>query len=744
MIHEVLLALSGHPSPLFDKNTADGNISHDGVPLLSPSERALLQSIGRLSELHRELRSQLDAIALSHHSTVCRAVANSIRQTHLARFQKKILDVESRILTKDASIVGAYEIVPLASVVGEFDVWHRRMGWYWDLTCFMRSVHSSQRGEECSGASLIDKLRAEAQTGFPDLEESAMELSRVAETAWLQQVSSWIMHGKLPVHGANDFFIKSDGDSIDGGVARFRKDNNHLPKFVLPSTASSILFVGKSIHQVRHYDQQSQIHAKLQAPGVQYSQLANAHLKHLSSLSLPIVPAQMARAVSVVRRSLSQNILQHLLPLEDIMVLLSCLRRYFLLEDGEFTLALVHEAEARIQARWQSMGKLLQQDPIKALQGLAIKEAELNQTLGQTWKTLAMRDDTEENLAFDFARKNIILSLPRKSSSRPTTSDSITAASPQVSSIAFNDTLFPSAADLILEITPPLDLFISKREVETYSAISSYLMSVRRSHLRLADLWRRTPVRREHPAPPGPRSNATEAGRAAQAPARKRATKRAIAARRVWATCSAAMCLLSETAAYLEGEIIRCSWECFEAWLQEPADAGDKSAGAQTDVDATSKPAQRDPETLAAGHRAFLAALTYALFLTDVPYTKELRSLLNNVDQLIALFIRLLDVQQKIDLDQEAGLEVAHIEEDEGKIALELDRARKRVDSDLKSVINRLRQLDHERIGAGRYLDLSRVETGGFEPWKGGGVDRLLMKLEFGRVRDDGYGYDII
>ena len=743
MIHEVLLALSGHPSPLFDKSIAGENISHDGAPLLSPSEQALLQSIGRLSELHRELKSQLDAVALSHHSTVCRAAANSIRQTHLARFQKKILDVESRILTKDASIVGAYEIVPLASVVGEFDVWHRRIGWYWDLTCFMRSVRSSQRGEECSGASLIDKLRAEAQTGFPDLEESAMELSRVAETAWLRQVSSWIMHGKLPVHGADDFFIKSDGDSVDGGVARFRKDNSLLPKFVLPATASSILFVGKSIHQVRHYDQQSQIRAKLQAPGVHYSQLANAHLKHLSSLSLPIVPAHMARAVSVIRRSLSQNILQHLLPLEDIMVLLSCLRRYFLLEDGEFTLALVQEAEARIQARWQSMGKLLQQDPIKALQGLAIKEAELNQTLGQTWKTLAMRDDAED-LAFDFARKNITLSLPRKSSSRPTTSDSITAASPQVSSIAFNDTLFPSAADLILEITPPLDLFISKREVETYSAISAYLTSVRRAHLRLADLWRRTPVRREHPAPPGPRSNATDAGRAAQAPARKRASKRAVAARRVWATCSAAMSLLSETAAYLEGEIIRCSWECFEVWLKEPANAADKTDGAQTDVDPTSQPAQRDPETLAAGHRAFLAALTYALFLTDVPYTKELRSLFNNVDQLIALFIRLLDVQQRIDVDQDAGLEVAHIEEDEKKIALELDRARKRVDSDLKSVINRLRQLDHERIGAGRYLDLSRVETGGFEPWKGGGVDRLLMKLEFGRVRDDGYGYDII
>jgi hypothetical protein len=742
MLHEIFLALSGHPSPIFGKGSVE-DVSHDGVALLSPSEKALLKSIGQLAEIHRHLRTQLEAIASSHHSTICRSVANSIRQTHLSRFQDKILDVERRILVKDTSVVGAYDIVPLASVVGEFDGWHRRMGWYWDITSFMRSNSSSNRGEERSGASLIDKLRAEAQTGFPDIEANATELTRVAETAWLRQVSSWIMHGKLPVHGADDFFVQPE-PGIEGQVGHFRKDIKLLPKCVIPTSASSILFIGKSIHQVRHYEQQSQLQAKTQIPKIQHGHLANAHLKHLSSLSLPIIPAQLARAVSAIRMSLSQNILQHLLPLQDIMTLLSCLRRYFLLEDGEFTLALVQEAEVRIHARQHSMGKLLQQDPVKALQGLTVKNAELNQTLGQTWKALAMRDETEENPAFEFARENVTLSAPSKTIARPSTSDSVTAASPKMSTIAFNDMLFPSAAHLALDISAPLDLFISPHEVETYSAINAYLISIRRSHLRLADLWRRTPARREHPAPPGPRLNATEASRAAQAPARKRATIRTVAARKVWATCSAAMSLLSETAAYLEGEIIRCSWERFEAWLKEPAEAAHTTVGLGADAADVNPPkaAQRDPETLAAGHCAFLAALTYALFLTDMHYTKELRSLLGNVDQLIALFVRLLEIQQKIDLEQDAGLETVHVEEDERKIALELDRARKRVDSDLKSVINRLRQLDHERIGAGRYLDLGHVDTGGFEPWKGGGVDRLLMKLEFDRMRDD--GYDII
>lgn len=744
MLHEVLLALSGHPSPLFTRdNTASTGIAHDGLPLLSPSEQALLESIGQLAELHRRLRNQLDDIASTHHSTICRAAANSIRQTHLARFQQKILDVESRILTKDATIVGAYDIVPLASVVGEFDSWHRRMGWYRDIVYFMRPESTSNKADECSGSALIDKLRAEAQTGFPDIEATATELLKVSETAWLRQVSSWIVHGKLPVHGAEDFFIRPE-TSTEGQPDHFKKDNLLLPKIVPSTAASSILFIGKSIYQVHHYEQQAHATLKTQASKTNHGHLAMSHLKHLSSLSLPIVPAQLARAVSTIRLSLSQNILQHLLPLQDILVLLSSLRRYFLLEDGEFTMALVNEAEARLHARQQGMGRLLQQDPIKALQGLSIKDAELSQTLGQTWKTLALRDDTDENPAFDFARKHITLSTPRKTASRPSTSDSISAATPRISSVAFNDVLFPSASNLTLEVTPPLDLFIAPHEIDTYSSINAYLISVRRAHLRLADLWRRTPARREHPAPPGPRHNATEAGRVAQAHTRIRVAKRTVASRKIWATCSAAICLLSETAAYFEGEIIRCSWECFETWLTEPSQANESNLPLvdMPDREAPPKPAQRDPETLAAGHRAFLAALTYALFLTDVPYTRWLRSLLGNVDHLIALFIRLLEIQQRVDSEQKAGLETDHMEEDEAKITLELDRARKRVDSDLKSIISRLRQLDHERIGAARYLDLGHVDTGGFEPWKGGGVDRLLMKLEFGRVRED--GYDIV
>ena len=115
MLHEVLLALSGHPSPLFPAIAPPGQSSDAFVdkdfPLLSSSEAALLATVGKLASLHRQIRDHATRIVSQHPSTICRAIAASLLQIHLARFREKILDVEKQILTKDAAIVGAYNIV---------------------------------------------------------------------------------------------------------------------------------------------------------------------------------------------------------------------------------------------------------------------------------------------------------------------------------------------------------------------------------------------------------------------------------------------------------------------------------------------------------------------------------------------------------------------------------------------------------------------------------------------------------
>src|SRR5947199_7500284 len=107
MLHELFLLLTGHESPLFSPELP---IS---FPLVSPSERALLNNLAGLGYLHRRLRNSCDAITCSHPSTIVRATASGII-THLQRFRTQVSETERLILNKDDSVVGAYNIVPLA------------------------------------------------------------------------------------------------------------------------------------------------------------------------------------------------------------------------------------------------------------------------------------------------------------------------------------------------------------------------------------------------------------------------------------------------------------------------------------------------------------------------------------------------------------------------------------------------------------------------------------------------------
>lgn len=781
MLHEILLSLSGHPSPLFEspanqKTESPSNpaVNTSTFPLLSPPEAELLKSVAHLAELHRATRKHASRIASSHESTICRAVATAIVSTHLARFQQKILEVEDRILKQDASIVGAYNIVPLAGIVAEFDEWTRRMEWFWNLANFMLPTGTSDKSKSKDSsrflsASLIDKLRQEAQTGYPDIEAVALDLSKVAETAWLRQLSTWVLYGKLPTHGSEDFFISQMRD--DDGAVGYVTDSRMLPKFVSARTASSILFIGRSLDQIR--SRGSTVVAS-DAPALSEHELLTIHLQHLSSLQVPLSSAALSEAISEIRLSLSRNMLQQLLPLPKILQMLSLMQEFFLLGRGEFSVALVEHSEDQMQSRQKNPK---QSKPGRGVQGMLIKEAEVSTVLARTWAALtALIDDEEmmdENL--DLARSLVNLSMSKPTSTRPPTPGRAREAAdalPKLSNVAFNDLLLSVPTTLTLDISPPLDLFLTQSEVDIYSSINAYLLAIRRAHLRLTALWRESNLRREHPTPFGPPTSNKPFGQNMLKTRRARSNVRTVKMRKVWATCGAAVFLLSEFGAYFEGEIVQESWKHFRQWIVGGNSEQSQSREGGTDglrsrLSQSSLPSQanishgqqrnqppssfqqsqhveqepsvpHDPEILAKAHRLFLSCLSHSILLTDVPYTHALRSLLTHIDELIAFLSRLRVIQANLDLETDSGVvdALANYEDEERDVLLELDRSRKRVDADLRGLVARLRELDKERVGWGTFGSVGSVETmdgsGAFEPWRGGGVDRLLMKLDFG------------
>ncbi|KAF3044524.1 hypothetical protein E8E11_008439 [Didymella keratinophila] len=752
MLHEILLSLSGHPSVLFDAQQGSTHVTSTASRLLSPQEAELLASIGHLSRLHRRTRDHIARVASTHSSTVCRAVATAVTAYHLDKFQEKVLAVESQILKQDASTVGAYNIVPLAGIVGEFSGWIRLMEWLWDISNFMLPSELPPKSEKISqrissGSELIDKLRTEAQTGYPDIEEAAQYLGKVAETAWLRQLSTWLLYGRLPSVGASDFFIAQEDE--EAKVLSFVARNRLLPKFVSRQTALSIMFVGKSLNQVRSLPSTS----KTKAATTQISELEllPVHVQHLSQVIAPISSAKLSEVVANIRTSLSRNLLQHLLPREKIVETLNVLHQFFLLGRGEFAMVLIAEADEKLASRHRGPQSTKTGQTIK---GLLLKEAEINQTLARSLSvlsTLGGEDDHIDDI-LDAAADILHLDMHSASGHRPGTpgrAKDAESALPQIPNMSFDELLLSVPVSLSMDILSPLDLFITKADVDVYSSINDYLLAVRRAHLHLAQLWRHSTIRRDHPCPPGYQYSNSLHGKTILKRRRQRANTRARNMRNIWATCRAAIFFLAESEAYFQGEVVQESFKSFLDWVQGPKKhqtsdtrptTPDRPPTCGADEAKTEgvllQQQQHDPEALAFAHRNFLASVAYSLLITDGAFTKLLRTFCTHVDDLVGHITRLQSVQQNLDLEEDEGVEdfSQNYKKEEADVSLEMDRARRRLDSDLKGLVERLREIDSERIGVSgpRPMNALDEDEGKYEPLRVGGIDRLLMKLDWG------------
>ena len=772
MLHELLLALSGHPSPLFSVANEKSHESTNAFPLLSPPERALLSSLAHLGDLHIRLRARTSTISTSHPSTICRALSTAVVSKHLAKFQQKILRVEKGILQQDAGVVGAYNIVPLSGLVGEFDGWRRRLDWLWDLVQYMLPEDggnaSDQRGSSrpsaspCTGVQIIDKLRDEAQTGYPDLERIALDLLVIGEGAWLRQVSAWVLYGRLPTFGAEDFFVFAEAGGHQGHSSKalvYGIKHGLLPKIVTLSTANSILFIGKSLNHIRDRVPITSGPSLKTSSSPELSMLP-VHLRYLSSLSSPLTSSNMSHTIGAIRLSLSQNALQKLLPLSKILSILSVLKDYFLLELGDFAIALISEADRRMASRHRGPAVDSRRQGLESLIGVVVKEGEVSAILARTWNALASLrglDDDDEDEEYDLARQLLHIStkqtIPEHSPSSASSQSLLEKL--RSANVSFDDVLLPTPTALSMQPPSPLDLFLIPSDVEIYSYTHAYLLALRRAHLHLTGLWKLSFLRKQHPAPLGPPRSCSGVGQEALSRARERSNGRSKSMRAVWATTATATFLLAEVGEYLQGEVIRSSWTTFQAWLDPTYQDRSTETGVSKFLISSpdgkfshGEPApspspqkqqtHRDPETLSNAHRHYLEYLVHSLLLDDHLYTRALRLFMTHIDHLIALIERLSVVQHHLDLESDASVmdTFANYRGEEQELHKDLGEARLTVDRDVANLVQRLRDIDAERAGAETHVfDHGAAGDDIFVPWRNGGIDRLLMKLDFASLR---------
>ncbi|KAL9577180.1 MAG: hypothetical protein Q9212_006533 [Teloschistes hypoglaucus] len=759
MLQELLLALSGHPSPLLS-NGKDNVLKPGTDEFLSPAETTLLTSLSTdLGQKHSSIRVKANDVVSHHPSAVCRAVCAAILSKHLAQFQQKILEVERSILNQDPSIVGAYNIVPLSAIVAAFDGWDRKLEWLWRFVSSIQSEGSRDgrdgestgpKGYLCTASAIIGYLRDATHTGNPDIEQLSLDLVKIAETAWLKQLTLWLLYGKLPSIGASDFFIVKATQGPEHDVFILRLDL--VPPFVDAATASSILFVGKSLSLIKARGvsdgDESQAIDESAA-----SKLRASHLQELQSLKLPVNATRFTGAIHCIRLSLSKNILRHLLPLPNVIEVLRILKEYFLLGNGEFALALISAADERLVDKQSNSTNRHRHKGSESLSHLIVKEAEVGSVLARAWTTLASVqgfDNEDDDDDIELARQLIELSLESKVRQQK---DATGEQAPSTLPDSFQDLLLPTSTLLALRIQSPLDLFLTPADVATYSRIHTYLLALRRSHLHLSKLFTLSAMRRD--------TKLRRVGKHSDQDQvlRRRVAQRGRRARSVWATVRSAAFLLATIGAYFQAEVIQSSWEEFHGWL-DPSIKGTSRPSSQqeqhfmTSLDKSVAPKRshaegeslpfetrhgtdtglRDPERLRLAHKSFIDSLCHSLLLLDNRFTSRLRTFMTEIDHLCALMNRLEKVQQSVDLEicATARTTPGHNEAEEGHLFTLLGSARRKLDAGIASLVKLLQEMDISSSSITRNnAMMDPTEDDDFIPMRNHGLDRLLLQLDF-------------
>lgn len=552
-----------------------------------------------------------------------------------------------------------------------------------------------------------------------------------------------------------------------------------------------MLFIGTSLHRVKT---RSSIE-----PSNNGLDHLSSQLQTFADLSSPLNSAAFSRAITSIRLTLSRTTLQKLLPLARVIEMLTLFRNFFLLGRGEFAMALTQQADEVIRSRWRRADNLAYEKRY-GLSNVTVKEGEVSAVLTKTWALLGSMQGqhAEEDEELEIARDVLRLNLSKAKATTPMKGKSSTSSYKQPSGITstpFRNLLFSVPVVLTSQIPPPLDLFLTASDVQIYTSINSYLQSIRRSHLHLTDLWKITSLRRHHPPPPRPPYSNTKGGIARTRTLRERWSARSSTMRSAWSTSSAAIFFLAETEAYLQVEVVEGLWDDFHQWLvagqhdttpsssSDPSthhtNTFDKEENRHSDHNDPASPSNlnetptkpnsgtphHDPETLATAHRLYLRTLTRRLLLTQPSFTDALYELLVQIDHLVALVHRLHGIWTSMDLEADEGVVDAFSDlgAEEADVRVNIRDVERKVKLNVEGVVNTLRTLSMDSAfmaelegdddedggpdgdgsglgpGAGLGDDVGGVDEGtGYAPRRTGGIDRLLMKLDFGGWFDAG------
>ncbi|KZV99286.1 hypothetical protein EXIGLDRAFT_640750 [Exidia glandulosa HHB12029] len=460
MLAELLLILAGHPSSLF---VDDGrSVTPALAELLHPGERDVLLSIGSIASRYRRVRQSCAALS-SRSSRYVAALCRTLSDLLENEYDALIVDVEARVLQRDSSMVASGSFVPLSTVMATFSKWSAPLATLNTLFDALEKDTAPATNPLWYPGPLLDLLLERAQTGVHLTASIYVRLADSVQRVWKAQLACFVIHG-LP--------------------EQFADPEKHLPyptsipSCVSEDAADSIAYVGRAIAVVKR--QTAQWRQRLELP-------RDLTVEHARLLDI-VMPAQrhdFDAVIAKIRENVSEWLWKNVLTRKDVDETINSLSDYFLLRNGEFTVAFIREIESLKHSR-------LTRGTTKMIREQDLQLAILRASLG----TSAQHDPTLTRLRLLLPSGPHRPLLPTLSAPILPNLANILSANRSTSfskafapTTTFNDLVLGTPMDMSYILPFPLDLFLQPSDLRIYSHIFAFLSSLRRVHMRVFDCW---------------------------------------------------------------------------------------------------------------------------------------------------------------------------------------------------------------------------------------------------------------
>ncbi|PFH49816.1 hypothetical protein AMATHDRAFT_4578 [Amanita thiersii Skay4041] len=449
MIAEILLILAGHNSSLFKSNSS---LDPAFAQLLHPGEQQCIQSLSLIAQRYRKVKLSSDTLSRSPSRYIC-ALCSTLTHILKDEYEALVVETEAKILRRDSELVSAESFVPLASIRAIFAEWDAPLA---ALSILMDELEAEKHWKP---GPLIDLLLARSRTGVQRIGYIFSRLSVTVQRVWRTQLIAYLVHGSL---SHDDPLVAKDQILATSSV----------PSCISSQSRESIEYVGRAISTVKSAKWQAQLPRNL----------ASEHTEMLEAI-IPENQHAFDATIARIRTNVSEWLWLNVLTHKDVEDAVTSLKptsaNYFLLRNGEFSLALIREIERLKVSRLNSLSS----------RSSMIREQDLNLALLRaSLGTTAQHDPALVHIRFSLPGGPIRPLLPSLSTGQLSTSTS-KHFSNSTDLNFFDAHLLGTPLILKYSVSWPLDLFLHPADLTAYATLFSFLSSLRKTHTRIHYCW---------------------------------------------------------------------------------------------------------------------------------------------------------------------------------------------------------------------------------------------------------------